>query len=195
MIKYQDLSEERKEQERQEYRQYGLNYDWWAGVYDYAHDTAAKFGLDIDDIFFSGFWSQGDGACFTGDFRFKPCVVAELPEKVRDIYKTLHEVDSLLKIAVPHFIWVVDITHTGRYSHEYTMQIDTNISADIDDPVGGEGTALETIMKETEQGVAEALRDYARWIYSILEEEYEHLTSDETIDELLHDEEYDDEQD
>jgi len=193
-IKYQDLPEDRKEQEREKYREHGLDYDWWDGVYDYAKETAGKFGLEIDDIFFSGFWSQGDGAFYTGRLIFKPCVVAELPEEVRDIYETLYEVHSLMKIAVPFFIWIVDISHVGRHSHGHTMQIATDISADIDDPIGGEGTALETIMKETEQDVAEALRDYALWIYRTLEKEYEFLTSDECIDDLLHSEEYENEQ-
>jgi len=36
-----------------------------------------------------------------------------------------------------------------------------------------------------EDAVTEALRDLARWLYRQLESEYEHLTSDEAIDESI----------
>ena len=36
-----------------------------------------------------------------------------------------------------------------------------------------------------EDTVIEALRDLARWLYRRLREEYEHETSDETVDEAL----------
>lgn len=187
-IKYQDLPEERKEQERQKYREHGLDYDWWEGVYDYAKETAEKFGLCIEDIYFSGFWSQGDGACFTGRLKFKACDERELPEEVRGIYRTLHEVDSLLKIINREDYLYVGITTIGQYSHEHTMRFDfynegrwsNESSADIADA--------------REDDIHEALRDYARWIYRTLEKEYEYLTSDEAIDELLHYEEYENEQ-
>ena len=185
-IKYQDLPEERKEQERQKYREHGLGYDWWDGVYDYAKETAGKFGLEIDDIFFSGFWSQGDGAYYTGRLRFKPCVVAELPEEVRDIYRTLHGVDSLLKlIEARYWLPIIEISHMGHYSHEQSMQIDIpDYGSDV----------VNSIIASKEDDICEALRDYARWIYRTLEKEYEFLTSDECIDDLLHGEEYENEQ-
>lgn len=187
-IKYQDLPEERKEQERQKYREHGLGYEWWDGVYDYAKETAGKFGLEIDDIFFSGFWSQGDGACFTGDFRFKPCVVAELPEDVRGIYRTLHEVDSLLKIINREDYIYVDITTSGQYSHEHSMRFDFYNEG------GWSNESLADIVDAREKDICEALRDYARWIYHTLEKDYEFLTSDECIDDLLHGEEYENEE-
>jgi hypothetical protein len=193
-IKYQDLPEDRKEQIRNKHREAGLHDDWWEYVYEDAKEIGKQFGLDIEDIFFSGFWSQGDGACYKGSLRFKECEERDLPEEVRGIYRTLHGVRVLLDIVTPDISWRVLVTHGGSYVHEHTMQIDTNISADIDDPIGGEGTALETILKETEEDVAEALRDYARWIYKNLEREHEYLNSDECIDEQLYDEEYDDEQ-
>ena len=183
MIKYQDLPEERKEQERQNYREHGLGYGWWDGVYDYAEETATKFGLLIDDIFFSGFWSQGDGACFTGRLWFKACDVSELPEEVRDVYRTLHEVDSLLKILGSDRCLYVAITTSGSYSHENAMQFYLyNLGAEAD------------VVDEFEEHIKEALRDYARWIYKNLEREYEYLNSDEAIDEQLHYEEYENEQ-
>lgn len=187
MIKYQDLPEERKERERQNYREHGLGYDWWEGVYDYTKETAGKFGLAIEDIFFSGFWSQGDGASYTGNLFFKECDASELPEEVRDVYRTLHEVNSLIKIAHSKEYLFAQITRdASMYTHEGSMQFD--FAEDVTEEYACE------ILDAREKGITEALRDYARWIYRTLEKEYEYLTSDEAIDELLHGEEYENEQ-
>ena len=64
-------------------------------------------------------------------------------------------------------------SHRGRYYHEYTMSIDVS----RDSPTWQPPTA------DAEDIVTEALRDLARWLYRQLEAEYDHLTSDEAIEE------------
>lgn len=186
-IKYQDLPEERKEQERQKYREHGLDYDWWEGVYNDAKETAEEFGLCIEDINFSGFWSQGDGVCYKGGISFEPCDESELPEEVRGVYQTLHEVDSLMKIINREHYLYAQITTSGTYCHKHSMRFDFYNE-------GGLSNESSAVVKAREKDICEALRDYARWIYRTLEKEYEYLTSDECIDEQLHDEEYENEQ-
>lgn len=53
------------------------------------------------------------------------------------------------------------------------------ISVERDSPAWQDMTA------DAEDGVVEALRDLARWLYRQLEREYDHLTSDEAIDEAI----------
>jgi hypothetical protein len=53
------------------------------------------------------------------------------------------------------------------------------IAVDRDSPTGQDMTA------DAEDVVAQALRDLARWLYRQLEREYEHLTSDEAVDEAI----------
>ena len=43
---------------------------------------------------------------------------------------------------------------------------------------------------DADEDVSEALRDLARWLYGRLEDEYEHLTSDEAVDESIRLNEY-----
>ena len=66
-----------------------------------------------------------------------------------------------------------DVTHRGRYYHEYCMSIDVS----RDSPTGQPPTA------GSEETVVETLRDLARWLYRQLEAEYDHLTSDEAVEE------------
>ena len=184
-IKYQDLPEDRKEQIRNKHREAGLYDDWWEYVYEDAKEIGKQFGLFIDDVLFSGFWSQGDGACYKGSLRFKECDERDLPEEVREVYRTLHTVNSLLKIMDSDDYLFVGIKTDGRYSHEYGMDFSYYEDRSYE---------AEEVVDVHREGIEEALRDYARWIYRTLEKEYEYLTSDECIDEHLHDEEYDDEE-
>jgi hypothetical protein len=43
--------------------------DWWSGVYDQCVEENAALGLEVDKdhIHFTGFSSQGDGACFNAE--------------------------------------------------------------------------------------------------------------------------------
>ena len=64
-------------------------------------------------------------------------------------------------------------SHRGRYYHEYTMSID----------VTRDSPTWQPPTEDAEEIVTEAMRDLARWLYRQLEAEYDHLTSDEAIEE------------
>ena len=66
-----------------------------------------------------------------------------------------------------------EVSHRGRYYHEYTMSID----------VTRDSPTWQPPTEDAEETVTEALRDLARWLYRQLEAEYDHLTSDEAIEE------------
>lgn len=181
-MKYQDLPEDRKEQIRDDNRDINLGHDWWDGVYDWAKETGKEFGLYIDSIYFSGFYSQGDGACFTGRLHFVECNESKLPEDVKPIYNTLHQINSLIKLLNSDEALFVAVYHRGNYEGNMAFSYDDYASEEV----------LELI-REKEDDIEEALRDYARWIYARLEAENDYLSSDEAVDEALYDEEYDDE--
>ena len=54
------------EKEYQSWYAYALDYNWWDYTYDLFKETCETKGVDVEDITFSGFWSQGDGAAFAG---------------------------------------------------------------------------------------------------------------------------------
>ena len=53
------------------------------------------------------------------------------------------------------------------------------ISVERDSPTFQDMTA------DAEEGVIEALRDLARWLYRQLEREYDYLSSDDVVDEAI----------
>ena len=94
---YDELSDEAKENARNWYRgeDNGLDYDWWDSVYEDTKEIGKLMGIDIEEIYFSGFWSQGDGACFVGNYEYKPGFVEAVKEyaatdnKLHDICRSL----------------------------------------------------------------------------------------------------------
>jgi hypothetical protein len=186
-----ELSEAAKEKARAWYREGGFDYEWYDAVYEDFQTIAEILGIRFRTrtvrlmgggtrqdpcIWFRGFWSQGDGACYEGVWRNARGAAARLrayaPQDA-----VLHGIaDRLQAIQRRNFFQLrAEISHHGHYTHEYSMRI----SVERDSPVGQDMTP------DAEDIVTEALRDLARWLYRQLEREYDYLTSDEAVDESL----------
>lgn len=165
------------------YRDINVDHDWWDFTYeDFTKDMLDK-GIDVDQIWFSGFWSQGDGACFTGT------IFVDNFKKFMEVHDLRKEYPATYFFAELGEIGVV-IRQSGRYLHENTMSI--SINEDAYNPYEEEdGLRYETYdtmlslfndeFSNLEQEVSEICRDHARDLYRRLEKEYEHLTSDELV--------------
>ena len=68
VFKFSELDDRAKERARDWYRNGALDYEWWDCTFDDAKQCLALAGFDVDKIYFSGFSSQGDGACFNGSW-------------------------------------------------------------------------------------------------------------------------------
>lgn len=144
--------------------------------------------MTVEDIRFSGFWSQGDGASFEGyvsDFKLFTEFLA--PGK----YKELAEFENKPDCRVLRFWSRLDSHH---YCHSNTMDFDGDFEiAPIDedeDPLVRLATeerdrVLEGLFESLMDAAKEAFRDAANKLYADLEEEYDYLTSDEAILEAL----------
>jgi hypothetical protein len=193
LYKFNELDDDAKERARDWYREGMYHDDWWDCVYEDAAAIAKLLGIDLMQrpvrlmngttrynpaIFFSGFSSQGDGACFEGTYSYaKGSVKAVKKHAPQD--ETLHQIaQDLFDLQAPAFYQLsASVEHTGRYSHERCTTIDVS-------------RWDENVTNEQEEGIAGALRDFMRWIYRRLEAEYEYLNSDETIDDNIQANEY-----
>ena len=163
---YEELSEQAQKNARNWYREHGLDYEWYDSVYEDAKMCAALVGIEIDRIYFSGFWSQGDGACFEGAFTYKPGLLKAIKEYAPNDRELLGIAKELQKVRYKGI--TATVKHSGRYYHEMC----TNINVYLDD-----GYVNEDIESE----ITDLLRDFMRWIYKRLEMEYEYLSSDESV--------------
>jgi hypothetical protein len=191
-----ELSPDAKAQAREWYRDGALDHDWYAFVYEDFERICDILGVQLQtrpvrlcgggtrqkpSIWFSGFWSQGDGACFEGSYRH----AKGSPKKIRDYAPTdgeLHRIaDTLQAVQRRNFYQLhADISHRGRYYHEYCM----TISVERDSAVYQDMTA------DADDAVTEAMRDLARWLYRQLEREYDYQMSDAVVDESIRANEY-----
>jgi hypothetical protein len=166
---FDELSERAKARAISDRRETNLEgWDWWDYIYEDARSIAAGIGIEIEKIYFSGFGSQGDGACFEGTYVYKrPCCYAGKDEDINSIISRLDDVQQR------HFYQLTaDIRHIrSRYYHENSVSIDVNINKEWNLP----------ITRLTQLDVESALRDFMRWIYKRLRVEYDYLQSDEAI--------------
>ena len=165
-------------------------FDWWGSSFEMFAEAAELFGLDIRQtrksfadgghrydptiIFFSGFSSQGDGACFEGHYTYKKGALKATKQAFPTDSELLRIVRDLQAIQQRNFYQLTATAkHRGCYSHSGCMDITVD-RADGKAFSGGD-----------EESLKQLFRDFADWIYSHLEKEYDYLTSDESVAESL----------
>lgn len=198
VFKFDELESSAKETALDYFRCSIETYDYSESVLDDAETIAALIGIDFDTvqvplmngsfrtkpkIYWSGFSSQGDGASFLGCYEYKKgaakAVKAHAPSD-----KKLHAiVDDLQAAQKKHFYSLYARIASGRlanhYCHENTVSIEVTDSRDEYRDIG-----------DSEEKIAECMRDFMRWIYRQLEAEYEYQTSEEAIKETIASNEY-----
>jgi len=129
-------------------------------------------------IYYSGFWSQGDGACFEGYYTYNKGASRAVREYAPQD-SVLHRIaDDLQAIQRPAFYGLsASISHRGRYYHSGCMDI--RVNHDERRPTDYE-----------EEGIDQVMRDFADWMYRQLESEYEYQMSNEVVDECIRINEY-----
>ena len=196
--KFNELDERAKSKVRNWYCENAMHHEWWDSVYEEAKHDGDKLGFEIDDIRFSGFWSQGDGAHWTGRIDMPAFVEAHMEEG-----SAWYGEDVILLALWSEAGWIdrfVSIDNKAfRCSHSGGMTIGEypNHALDLDpddDAVLGHGALAGASIYQLSQSFDyeqritewcdEALqqaRSFADDIYKKLRDEYEHYTSDECI--------------
>jgi hypothetical protein len=202
-LRYHELEPHAKEKAQHHYVEHWVGDDWFDYVYEDAKAEAKDYGFNIDEINFTGFWSQGDGACWRGDVHLLNFLDA-------------HAVDTIGFSCWRFLIvegWVgskLDITFGGRYSHSNTMSTsllyDTSVNYFDED---GEVDVLESDCilqgmpvkavydlihadkdcpikdyEDFEKWVLDEARQYADSIYKRLEQAYEDEINPDNVSEV-----------
>ena len=175
--------------------------DWHEAVYARFREDGLAKGFDLDDIQFSGFSSQGDGASWTGCVYLisfiEACVPQDHPEFSR--YTVLVElirntwVDPTMVVSRKSFYY----NHSRTMSYEGIKcfaSLGENNGDVIEEgilqgaPVYELDQAIdsERLVCELEEFAIRKAREYADEIYNALREEYEGYTSEENFKELIY---------
>ena len=172
------------------YRDFNVDHiDWWDCTYDdFREDMKAKH-IEVKDMSFSGFWSQGDGASFTGHVTDNKAFL-QAHDISEDDYPAIH------RLLAYDGGFSIDINRSmSRYVHENTVSAEIVAadgfvhilpSDDFRDHIISQWD--EELMLEydrLQKEVTGIIRDYCRQLYKSLEDEYDYLTSDEAVWEAI----------
>jgi len=173
---FAELSEDAKETAIVANRLMEVDDTFWSeSVIEDAKTIGALAGIEIENVWFSHSYSQGDGACFEGSYSYKIGALkavkdhAPMDEELHDIVKTLQDIQRRNFYGLQ-----ATCTQSGHYNHSGCMQVDLYEYLDYGSWSG-----------EDEQELTDALRLYADWIFSSIVKDYEYFTSDEYIRERL----------
>lgn len=172
---YAELSDSAKQKAHEKYGMPGDNF-WSEYVIDDAKQIASLMGWNIEKVYFSGFYSQGDGACFVGTISYrKGCASAVRQRAPED--KELHRIaDAWQKLQARFFYSLgAKVQHSGHYYHEYCTRFE------CEDTRHPYGWLPDKQAAEIEEEIKEMARDYMRWIYRQLESAYDFECSAETF--------------
>ena len=193
---YSELSDSAKSNARDGYRDSSAGDNFSAEcVYDDAAEIGDIIGIDLRQtrktkkdgsplytptIFYSGFWSQGDGACFESSYRYKPGALKALRAHIGGESKGDKELLRICKglqdVQRKYFYRLQAKTkHSGHYYHSGCMRVSVDYVGDYVD-------------RETDKGedeITQLLRDFADWIYEQLETAYDWENSDDNVAEMI----------
>lgn len=180
----QSLDPKRFQREYLKWTEYAADYDWWDCTQEHLRETLAPAGVRIDRIVFSLSYSQRDYATFEGRID-----LAQWMEATKDGEQTYEEKYPAVYLAAQDY---------GDYATVNTWSRDGGARVNLDGNLVGntyptgifsalEQEAWDELVEEQygaagiEQALQEYVDDISRQLYSDLQDEYEHLTSEESF--------------
>ena len=182
IYKFEELSEEAKEKAIEKFYDLNIYEGWWDGVYEMYMDRDTETGFDIDKIYFSGFWSQGDGAMFEGSPNEDILHFITPGYNNQQYQKDWSRVIKLIKNGDINIYGSFE--QHGHYYHSksYSDNLETEFTNDWH---GKNYSNIKDICEDILYEIREHYEDICNKIYHSLEQEYEYYTSREAIEESI----------
>jgi hypothetical protein len=172
---FDELSDQAKKKAREWFRDGALDHEWWDCIEEDAKTCGSLMGIEVSKLYFTGFWSQGDGACFDGSYRYAKggakAIRNYAPNDVK-LHKIADDLQALQRCSF--YKITAHVKHRGHYYHSRCTEIDVDDARDM----------------SAEESVSELLRDFMDWIYRSLEHEHNWLLADAQVDESIRANEY-----
>lgn len=152
-----------------------LNYDWSEDIKNCFIEDNQYF--EIEKVYFSGFYSQGDGAMFEYN---------AIKEKLIEEFLETLLIPNWKKNLVRYARIFGNGTHRGHYYHEYCCEhsIDYNEN-NLYNIAPNVAEFLDNLFPMLEEYILERYRDICKELYSKLEKEYDYLMSDTVIEDYI----------
>jgi hypothetical protein len=172
------LDERRFEREYYKWQEYCLDYEWYDSIYENFKETCEACAVRVDDISFSGFHSQSDGAAFAGRVDLTALMEREgLDVKYPALYIGVKNDGS--------YFMVYNHRSGGLRGGEYEMYANQTapdgIFSELDQQAWEELIEEQEAGAELEERALAFARRLANGLYSSLSDEYDYLTSKESF--------------
>lgn len=174
-LKERDPKRYRTEYERWAYG--AADHEWWSHVYENFQSEVIYSGLIVNDIRFSGFWSQGDGAGFTGTIKLHTWMKFHGFDVDYPALFMAYEQDdtrALIDLSNRGYSQTVDISAVGFTSPE-------GIFAGLDPDAWRDLVSEQELRFVADEKILDYVNDMSHKLYRDLEAEYTHLTSEESF--------------
>ena len=155
--------------------EYYLAYGWYDSITEDFKTILELLGFYDIETSFSGFWSQGDGARFTGNYSNEKRITTKIKgyapkdAELNRIAKDIMAIQQINKYKLEATIEA----NTHRYLHSNTMSVNTFNSENE-----------YTDIKQYEE-FEQLCKDLADWYYDRLENYYDYLMTDKVVAEHL----------
>jgi hypothetical protein len=160
---FKELKDEARQKALEKFRDINVDYDDWSEpVIEDWKEKLGNLGFVNPEIEYSGFWSQGDGACFMAGVDIEKWLKSH---KLAGKFKALFNASELVNIAV------VKTDH--HYSHENSIGV--NVES------WGNNEKVQEQIGAIEGQIKDEARELSRGIYKDLEAYFTELTEDEAV--------------
>lgn len=190
VYKFNELDDGAKQNALEDYALNGLDYDWWDCQEERLKEDMEEIGITVDKMYFSGFYTQGSGACFEGH-------VDDWP---KFLWETGLWQQYLRCFANADELGRMEWTTCGNCPHENSLEFNDwelvmrTVHQDQDWTQAEGGIAQETFNDYTEKQfrqeledlpgeVEQIVKDTCHQLYKDLQEDWEYLTSMEAFEE------------
>lgn len=170
VYKFKELKKEIQDKVIEKLNDINTDYEWWEYMFKDWTAKLEKLGYNDVKIYFNGFSSQGDGACFTAQI-------------------------DLLKWAKTHKLSAREIKAidkgdiTGRITHNYGYYFSTSTNVDINS--SNDNDYINKTREKIEKMIVEEREELGDELYRELKKENDYLTSKEAIIETIEAYDYD----
>jgi hypothetical protein len=201
LYSFDELSTEAQNKAIENLSDINVDHEWWDFVYTDFITIAEYFGIEIEknrnstQMFFTGFYSQGDGSAFAGTIdvqKFIECIEGEkwrehAPKEELKFYKVTPNIKRVCKLIASGTIDLyANVKMTNRET-SVKLEYDWSFAGDYkcSNPIRVE-TTINDLIELLEDGI-ETLNS---WFFNQLRTEYEYQTSREQIIETIKANEY-----
>lgn len=168
----------RFEKEYYKWLAYESNDDWADYTYERFIEKCVPLGVRVDECSCSGFYSQGDGAAFTGKVDLGVYMrLHKLDEKYLALYLAVLDDASRFDITVSHH----GTMGLSSYNMCANQTLPSGVFSDLDQEAWDELIMEQEKYADLETDVLKYINDLADELYTDLEAEYEHMTSEESF--------------